>query len=72
MARDIRTLKSILTKFGYVLQGTRIQNTTRYNLIDRRGYAWLTIGYPLTAEDVDKWVEENLNLDNLYIPTYIP
>ncbi len=56
-----RDARSILTKFGYVLEKSR----GRFNLIDRRNGRFISFGHQMTVEDVEQWIQENLNLDNL-------
>ncbi len=57
-----RDARSILTKFGYVLE----KHKGHYNLIDRRDWRFISAGYVLTLEDVDNWIRDNLDLSNLY------
>lgn len=57
-----KDIRNILTKFGYVLE----KHKGHYNLIDRRDWAFISFGYVLTLEDVDKWIRDNLDLSNLY------
>ncbi|MBQ9257973.1 MAG: hypothetical protein IJ181_12775 [Acidaminococcaceae bacterium] len=54
--------RNILTKFGYILEKYK----GHYNLIDRRNMAFISAGYALTLEDVEKWIRDNLDLSNLY------
>lgn len=56
-----KTARSILTKFGYILDGRR----GHYNLIDRRNGAILSFGYAMSLDDVEQWIDNNLNLSNL-------
>ena len=55
--KDVRT---ILTRYGYTIE----EYKERFNLIDRRDGRFITYGYQLTLADVEKWIYENLNLDN--------